>query len=543
MKISSVALIPIQGTHHKQTNKIKKQFISQDTTKEINKKFFYEFYLPISFKSTQKSNEYQILENKLNDLYEKKKNTKLKNLYTRFADFELTNSRLINNAFNKMINREIKFAQQNEKISEKDLLNVIQKSLFSTNFHLHKKINHDKLTPEEIIDISKDDTEKILNKVKYNEKFKSFPLKKNSRDFQQLSFEIYNEIEQLYSNLSQNGTKFISRLFLDEYMKNIQENVYPIFDEELFNNLKTLLKKEPFVSFDQKMMKVEKQRKENGFNPEQVATEIFNDSINQKISPFENRKLYEFLEKDNENLDYLLENIYGFYYPKIQEEFNTSNIATKHKVLLADPCIYAHFEELTNFIKEKNINTENIEPIDLRNKFSEYLGTETIYRGLYSHDPEKLIQKLKEEGNFASVYQTPQKAIKAIKYYISNKDGVSMTTLSHISRKIQYPEEKSEFISVSSIYDVAASVPKFAGKPQTPVVVIKAEVPKLILIKQKGLFSDRESSAIHKTLKIGDREFPYNRDQQKIEIFIPFYLPLEKAEYIIDTQTNNFKWV
>lgn len=543
MKISSVAFIQIQNTHKKPINRTKKQFTSQNTVNKTDKNFSHGFYLPLSFKADANSSEYQILENQLNSFYEKNKNAKLKNLYTRFADFELTSSRLINNAFNKMISKEIEFSQTNQKVSEKDILNAIQKGLFCTNFHIHKKINHDKLTPEEIIDISKDNAEKILSKIKYNENFKSFPLKKNSRNFQQLSFEIYNEVEQLYSNLLPNGTKFISRLFLDEYMKNIKENVYPIFDEELFNNLKILLQKEPFVSFDKQMLKVEKQRKENGFNPEQTATEIYNDSINQEISPFENRKLYDFLAKDNENLDYLLENIYGFYYPKIQEEFSNSNIATKHKVLLVDPCIYAHFEELTTFIKEKNINTENIEPIDLRNKFSEYLGTETIYRGLYSPEPEQLIKKLKEEGNFASIYQNPQKTIEAIKYYITNKDGVSVTALSHISRKIKYPEEKSEFISVSSIYDVAASVPKFVGEPQTPVVVIKAEVPKLILIKQKGLFSDRESSAINKTLKIGDREFPYNRDQQKIEIFIPFYLPLEKAEYIIDTQTNNFKWV
>ena len=47
----------------------------------------------------------------------------------------------------------------------------------------------------------------------------------------------------------------------------------------------------------------------------------------------------------------------------------------------------------------------------------------------------------------------------------------------------------------------------------------------------------------HRTLKIGDLRLPYDRDMKKIEIFVPFYLPTDKAEITIDTTTSNLQWI
>ena len=78
------------------------------------------------------------------------------------------------------------------------------------------------------------------------------------------------------------------------------------------------------------------------------------------------------------------------------------------------------------------------------------------------------------------------------------------------------------FLSVSSEYDIAASVPKKDRNSQCPVVVIKAEMPKLSIIKQQNRFADIMNHAQLKVLYVNGKRYPYATQQDKIEAFVPF---------------------
>ena len=99
----------------------------------------------------------------------------------------------------------------------------------------------------------------------------------------------------------------------------------------------------------------------------------------------------------------------------------------------------------------------------------------------------------------------------------------------------------TEFMSVCSIYDIAASVPKGNNCAQTPVVVVKTVVPKLSIIKQSGDFKQR-FPIDEEILRIGNKRYDYKTQREKIEAFIPFHIPTKNAEYTIDTKTPDYRW-
>ena len=104
------------------------------------------------------------------------------------------------------------------------------------------------------------------------------------------------------------------------------------------------------------------------------------------------------------------------------------------------------------------------------------------------------------------------------------------------------PEYGNVFLSASSEYDIAASVPKKDGNSKCPVVVIKAEVPKLSIVKQRNRFADILNYAQLKVLHVNGKSYPYATQQDKIEAFIPFFMPTDNAQYTIDTSIKRFSW-
>lgn len=325
----------------------------------------------------------------------------------------------------------------------------------------------------------------------------------------------------------------------------IKENYKrPSFDEDFFKLLKKEIDDfEQLREYDKKIVEVKAQEAQNkGISSEKYAQEIYDDVVNKHISPFENEKFYEYLTKNSAKLDFLLEKLYGFYTDDYREAFDSINIDKKHKILLADPGVAFYIKELGEFVDTSNIDTKNISPFELRKKFSDYLGTETVYRGLKPGctSAEDLAQKIKETGNFAPAFQTKQKVTDNIKYYLDFSENRDDTHFGRIIAKIKRQDKESEFLSVSSEYDIAASVPKDNEGEKS--VVIKAQVPVLSILKQKNEYRDMQTSRRHDVLRVGWRPFDYDTQQEKIEAFIPFYIAPENMEVSIDTETPTFKW-
>ena len=274
-------------------------------------------------------------------------------------------------------------------------------------------------------------------------------------------------------------------------------------------------------------------------NLKTVSETLCNDYFQKQVSPFENPLLYKFLGKDSKKLDALLDKLYRRKLPKYDKALEDSGIDKKHRVLLVDPGVTSRLEELTEYVKTKKIDTSKVTPFDLRKGFSDYLGTETVYRGLNSSEGEELITTLKQEGMYPQFHEDKDAVLNSIKYYLTTTAKPVWNLFSKFRDVIG--GKHTEFMSVSKIYDVAASVPKQSNLAKTPVVVVKSEVPKLSVVKQRGDFAQR-FPIDEEVLVVGDKKFDYATKREEIEAFVPFYMPTKKATYKIDTQTPDYRW-
>ncbi len=489
------------------------------------------YYLMPSFKGEQKNEQLQNFEDYLDRFYMANEGQDVQYLNTRIYDYyaPLSKSRLMNLEFYDTMDYLLK-QKLTMPIDERRLTNTMQ----STLNNIFGRIYHEPPSAKEFI--------KHLKQTKVLEE--PISIDEDSPQLAKILDAADQELIQSQDDLDALQKRRLSVSFTRSFNNEIHRNTPQIFDERRYNMMKDALEQEPFLSFAKKLDRIEAQEKLNkDYTADECANDVYNDLLQKKITPFENPKIYSYVSKNDEKLDFLLEKLYGVEKPVISEIFDNSGFDKKHSVLLIDPALVNNFDKLVDYVQEQNIDTSEIEPAELRKRFSDYLGTETVYRGLYTENPQDLIEKLNRDGNFASAFQNRQKAVNAIKFFIDLDEDLDATIHEKILNKIHFSDKNSEFLSASSVYDVAASVPKLQGKPETPVVVIKTEVPKLSLIKQENLFHAMQLHQLHRVLHIGNRPLPYDRDMKKIEIFIPFYLPTNNAEISIDTTTPNLRWL
>ena len=274
-------------------------------------------------------------------------------------------------------------------------------------------------------------------------------------------------------------------------------------------------------------------------NLKSVSEALCSDYFQKQVSPFDNPLLYKYLSKDAVRTDKLLSKLYKRKLPKYDEILEQSNIDKKHRVLLVDPEVTSRLEELSEYVTKEKIDTTKLTPFELRKGFSDYLGTETVYRGLNSDEGETLIQTLKQEGIYPQYHKDKEEVLNSIKYYLTTTARPVWNIFSKFRDVIG--GKHTEFMSVSSMYDVAASVPKGNNSAKTPVVVIKSQVPKLSVIKQRGDFAQR-FPIDDEVLVIGDKKYDYATKREQIEAFIPFHIPTKDSVYSVDRTTPDYKW-
>lgn len=524
MKISAVSSnisknLQIKNNNSQTVQKRENINYAQNPISNVYPKKYY-----LSFKGTEKSEEIENFEMFLDELYKKNKNRATKSMSDShiFCDGNKTQSRFINDDFEKMIKNKIEYNKA-PNIDEQRLTKVIQDCIQAvesdeTPENLIKKLKENKTVPENI------------------------SIKANDNCLTDILCELEDELIENRPGLHEYKIHSYYHEIVETFNQSLKQYNEPVFDEKLLECMKAELKEEPFKSFNEKVLKIKAQEKiNNSPSPEQFAEDLYNDTIEKKIAPFDNPKFYNYLSLNDEKLDFLLEQIYGYGDTEYRNLFEKSGFDKRQKVLLADPGTASHFEELVEYVNKNNINTKEIEPYQLRKGFSDYLGTETVYRGLYDDAPEILAAKLKRDGNYASIFKNKDEAVNAIKYYISPSPEYYSTLRGKMSDRIK-KLTNTEILSVSSLPDIAVSVPKLWGETESPVVLIKAEVPKLSLIKQERRFKNVQYGAEGKSLCVGKNKYSYDKEQSKIEAFMLFYLPVNNFEITIDTTTPGFVW-
>ena len=537
MKINSLQFVGYNNIK-KHTNIEKKHNNYLNTeNKSVNLVSYPQiYYLLPSFKGEQKNQEFKNFENFIDSLYQSGKGENLKYIdYSKLKHFRdrkglpLSSSRKMNEEFLCVVAGKLA-EKRPQQINEELLTKAIQKGFDKSFGHY----NYEVCSAKDFISHLKQ-TKVLDEKISMDEE---------SSQINAVYDAVNDELIECHDEWSEPRKSRIYFDFIENFQAELEKNYVQLFDEQRLESVKNVLKQEPFLSFEKKLERIEAQKNSNlNYTVDDCAYDLYNDLIENKISPFENPKTYSFVTKNDEQLDFLLEKIYGTDEEFVSEMFDKSGFDKKQKVLLVDPAIVNYFDDLVKYVNEKNIDTKEIEPYELRKGFSNYLGTETVYRGLYSKSPQDLAQKLKKDGNYAAAFQDKQKAINAIKYFIDTDESSDETVYSRIIDKIKSRDTKSEFISATSIYDIAASVPKHVFHPETPVVVVKSEVPKLSLIKQENYFHSMQTSQLHRVLYVGNNKYPYDQRMKEIEIFIPFYLPTNNSEILIDTSTPNLMWL
>ncbi len=343
--------------------------------------------------------------------------------------------------------------------------------------------------------------------------------------------------------LNDKGLEFLFRQFQNTFLNFIYENNKPQLTKEACARIKEAIENSADIrAYDIQTEKIKAQEIKNNFPSSRLCAEkLYEDLMEKHISPFENEKFYDFLALNSEKIDFQIEMLYNSritgYYTGV---FKESGIDEKHKILLIDPGVAFNIEKLAEFVKTCNINTSNLKPIQLRQKFSDYLGTETVYRGLATNEPEKLAEKISRDGNFPLSAKNKEKCINDIEFYLSPFKRPRTSHFDRIVDKITRHDKESEYLSVSSEYPIAASVSKSA-KPSKSVV-IEARVPKISILKQEKEYRNMQTSKRHDVLVVGNYKYDYDREQEKIEAFIPFYLPNTDMKIHFDTETPLFYW-
>ena len=219
--------------------------------------------------------------------------------------------------------------------------------------------------------------------------------------------------------------------------------------------------------------------------------------------------------------------------------FVQTGLSDKYRVLLVNPLLGNKIEEFKNFIKKQGLESTEIKPFDLLTKFSNYLGTEVVYRGLAADDLDELETSLKKEGCVSIVFKKNKDlALKGIKYFLT-LDAPVDTYLGMICSKIK-GDQTSPVLSTSSLQNVAASVAKTCMDKEP--LVIKATVPKLSLIKQEGALDCFQRNSRGKYLCVDGRKYYYDDMASQIESFMFFTLPTKDAEIIRDINVGKFEW-
>lgn len=489
----------------------------------------------LSFQSKVRSKYLKNFEAAIEEFYETFKDTNAKTLSMEFRYSSLvkyqSKSRRLDQIFERKVNESL-LATPLPPIDDKLLLGAVMAGLtgiISVDYNDKNELK-DKAEPlaAEFIDILKTEGKlpEEINITDPNEEADIYST-------------IYAAAKQLISDIDIPASRACSS-FIDEYYNYLEAHRVPLFDEKVKEKLLEILDEPIFQEYVNRMRAIDAQIKVCGNNTMNLCAEdLYKDILNNQISPFNNSKFYEFLSQKDLSVDYMLEAHHGRFSSDIKEMFQNSGCSEKQKVLLLNPVFTTKLIEFNEFLKTTGIDTEQILPYELLMKFRDYLGKETIYRGVKEENINELVNRFQTQGERALILRDTNNALDTIKYYLDVPSD-DRTVFNKLVAKIK--GYTTEFISTTSIYGLASSLHRSSFLPTDPVVVLKTEIPKLDVIKQEGRYDKIQVSRLNHQLIVGKKKYPYVKYCADIESFVPFVIPAKNMTITKDYEKIDFGW-
>lgn len=252
------------------------------------------------------------------------------------------------------------------------------------------------------------------------------------------------------------------------------------------------------------------------------------DGINYQIYLFENPQFYDFFEANKEAMTEKLKKLYNIRpWGNIKErliipEF-THNVSDKHIALLCDPAIISRLDEFYKFINGFSGNINKLSPMELRKKFSDYLGTQTYYRGMSL--TQEQAEEIQKQGIISNNFEDENAKTILADLLCGYKNPQSISYKDFMYAKANGDNRNNPLISVTQIESIAHNVPARYSpcKTNERIYIFELEIPKINIIEPKGEFY----------ITYPGFGF-YNKDgikipQERVESFVPFVI---NSDYI-----------
>ena len=249
---------------------------------------------------------------------------------------------------------------------------------------------------------------------------------------------------------------------------------------------------------------------------------LLND-INQRVYLFDNPNFYSFFDKNKEAMIEKIKKLYNIRpWGRIKErkiipEF-TQTVSNKHIALLCDPGIVSRLDEFYKFVKYFSGDINKLSPLELRKKFSDYLGNKTYYRGMLLNQEQ--IDEIKEKGIISNNFKGENSKDILEDLLCGYKNPRSVSYKDFMYAKANGDNANNPLISVTQIKSIAQNVPaRFCPyNTNQKIYIFELEIPKINVIEPKGEFNITYS---------GFGFYDNNGNsipQEQIESFIPFII-------------------
>lgn len=264
-----------------------------------------------------------------------------------------------------------------------------------------------------------------------------------------------------------------------------------------------------------------------------IVDRVLDDVEKRKISPFDNKDFYGYLAEDLESTRKLLRKLYPNESDQLISTI-TQVLPENNIILLADPGIASRLPEMIDFVRQGKIDTSKISPFELRQKFSEHLGTQKIYRGMVITDNQA--QNMVQNGILAPALLDKKTARAKMIDLLDPDEKISTKPKAksyrdEIIQRVSTNCKENLFMSVTSYPDIAVSLGNNYGQRNDgseKLYIFDVDMPKISVLKGgEGMF-DVTARYDLKCLKVGNNSFDMKNDLTGIESFVPCFIPNDK---------------
>lgn len=307
-------------------------------------------------------------------------------------------------------------------------------------------------------------------------------------------------------------------------------------DQETFIGISTVptQKLESFRMCHGKPISIIDEARQNKIN---VVNKLVDGIYTNKISPFENEELYNYLSTDIAQTEKLIQQWYGEKIGKKLIKKVEENLDKKHLVLLADPGIASRINEFLAFCTSTPLKCNDLTPFSLRKAFSDHLGSVKVYREMALEDTQAAF--IKHYGLLAPGVLDDSSTKENLFHLLDtktrrNKEDTSKLgyyTDQMIARVDSGWNNDDIYTSCSAYKDVAASIGWYSqkrGKNDAHPYLIELNIPKIATLEQKNLFDSLSDlpNRIGETFSVG-KDNIFRSDDPNVELFIPFVVSPE----------------